>query len=116
MHFSSEENLCQWINLVEPDRVLWNLFPVQTKYRILRPIANLRMPKKASTFISLNTFLIKERISTDSGSEEKKGSRQIGPRQIGPLENVDAANLASGGLAPKLTNAVTQQRKYTNTA
>ena len=74
------------------------------------------MPKKASTFISLNTFLIKERISTDSGSEEKKGSRQIGPRQIGPLENVDAANLASGGLAPKLTNAVTQQRKYTNTA
>ena len=76
---SGKANLCQWINLVEPDRVLWNLFPVQTKYRILRPIANLRMPKKASTFISLNTFLIKRRISTDSGSEEKKGSRQIGP-------------------------------------
>ena len=36
--------------------------------------------ENASTFISLNTFLLKDRISTDSGSEEKKGSRQIGPR------------------------------------
>ena len=36
--------------------------------------------ENASTFISLNTFLLKERISTDSGSEEKKGSKQIWPQ------------------------------------
>ena len=33
--------------------------------------------ENASTFISLNTFLLKERISTDSGSEENNSERPV---------------------------------------